>query len=354
MKWKCLNCGFEVDASVEYYWKCPRCSSPLILDYESTCEIVESKNVWERYRGFIPFKPGKYRGEGLTPLVEERVGEHRVLFKLDYLNPGGSFKDRGTALAIAYGYKLGFKKTLVDTSGNTGISVTLFSKLYGLEPIIVMPTTAPQGKKKAVLKLGGRLVEAESRAAATQLVTQFMSEPGVYYVGHIWNHLYPIGHATIAYEVFEEQGVPDVVIVPVGSGGLLLGVHYGFKKLKECGLIDRMPRIIGVQGYSCQPVYRELYGTEEKGEESNLADGILVPNPPRTREIVEAVKSTSGEVVLVGNIEIARAHSELWEQGFLVEPTSAATYAGYKKIMNKIPSGSKILIVLTGSGLKTL
>ena len=354
MKWRCNYCGFEGDASRTYYWRCPRCGSPLSLDYPVECEFSNSNVVWERYSGFTPFKPSKWRGEGLTPLVSEKNSGHTLLFKLDYLNPGGSFKDRGTALSIAYAYMLGYKKTLVDTSGNTGISVALYSKLYGLEPTIVMPKTAPVGKKKAVLKLGGRLVEAESRTAATQLVEEYTREPGVYYVGHLWSPLYIIGHATIAYEVYEDYGVPDYVILPIGSGGLLLGVVYGFEKLRECGFIEKTPRIIGVQGYSCQPVYRALYGVEEKGEDSTLADGVMVYNPPRAGEVAGKIREHGGDVVLVGNTEISRAHSELWQMGFLVEPTSAIVYAAYWRIREKIPSNSSILMVLTGSGLKTL
>lgn len=354
MFWKCLNCNYSDQALKSYYWKCPVCGSPLELEYVVNGEISHSKNIWERYRGFIPFIPEKTRGEGLTPVVEEKIGIHKLMFKLEYLNPGGSFKDRGTALAIYYGFKMGFKKSIVDTSGNTGISVTLYSKLYGLKPTIIMPREAPIGKKKAILKIGGEIIEAEGRIGASKTIYEYVKDPDVYYVAHLWNPLYYIGHATIAYEVYEENGIPDYVIVPVGSGGLLLGVAHGFKVLKYTGLSKKIPRIIAVQGYSSQPLYEVLYGQEMKGEESTLADGIMVANPPRLSQLANILKSTSGEVVLVGNSEIQEAHRELWENGFLVEPTSAVTLAAYKKIKNKIPENSSILLVLTGSGLKTL
>ena len=352
--WKCPRCGFRGDLSSEYYWKCPVCSSPLSLEYSVSGEITESKNVWERYRGFIPFKPEKYRGEGLTPLVVESTGAHELLFKLEYLNPGGSFKDRGTALAVYYGFKMGFRKSVVDTSGNTGISVALYSRLYGLNSVIIMPREAPEGKKRAVRQLGGVVIETEGRLGASKLVYEYINEPGTYYVAHLWNPLYIVGHATIAYEVYEDIGVPDYVIVPVGSGGLLLGVVYGFEKLRDLGLTNKVPRVIAVQGYSTQPVYTAMYGGSLPGEPSTLADGIMVSNPPRLAEIVDAIKRTNGEVVLIGNSEIARAHKTLWEWGFTVEPTSAVVYAAYEKISAKIPSKSRVLLVLTGSGLKTL
>lgn len=354
MKWVCRYCGFVESAFNRYYWKCPRCGNPLNLAYEVTGEITSSRNIWERYRGFLPIKPERSRGEGLTPLVEEKSSNHKLLFKLEYLNPGGSFKDRGTSLAVYYGFRMGYKKAVVDTSGNTGISVALFSRLYGLEPIIVMPKQAPEGKKKAVRRLGGKLVEAEGRVGASTTVHEYIKSEDTYYVAHLWNPLYIVGHATMSYEVFEEFGVPDYVIAPIGSGGLILSLMYGFSKLREMGLARRVPVFIGVQGYSCQPVYATMYGEEQPGEESTLADGIMVTNPPRTREIVEGLRSTGGKIVLVGNSEIAKAHEELWSWGFTIEPTSATVYAAYQKIKNDIPNGSSLLLVLTGSGLKTL
>lgn len=354
MIWICKYCGFQAELFEKYYWRCPRCSEPLHLSYHTTGELYSSRNIWERYRGFIPFIPSRTRGEGLTPLVVEKDRSHTLLFKLEYLNPGGSFKDRGTALAIYYGHRMGYTTALVDTSGNTGISVALYSKLYGLKAIVIMPKTAPPGKKKAVSKIGGLVIEAEDRTRANELVSSYISMENTYYVAHLWNPLYIIGHATISYEVFEEYGIPDYVIAPVGSGGLLLAIAYGFELLARHGLAKKKPRLIAVQGYSCQPVYREMHGHEAKGEESTLADGIMVYSPPRTREIVEVVKASNGDVILVGNSEIEHAHRQLWETGFLVEPTSAAVYAAYLKIREHIPSNSSILLVLTGSGLKTL
>ncbi|MEM4717890.1 MAG: pyridoxal-phosphate dependent enzyme [Desulfurococcaceae archaeon] len=354
MKWRCNYCGFEEDSTKQYYWKCPKCSNPLTIVYTETGEIYSSMNTWERYIGFTPLKPEKTRGEGLTPLVVEREGSHSLLFKLEYLNPGGSFKDRGTALAVYYGYRMGFKETLVDTSGNTGISVTLYSRLYGLRANIIMPKTAPIGKKKAVLKLGGNLIEAENRTHANELVAKYINDSKTYYVAHLWNPLYIVGHATISYEVYEEYGVPDYIIAPIGSGGLILALSHGFSMLIKHNLAKKKPRLIGVQGYSCQPVYETLKGEKNIGEESNLADGILVENPPRRVEIADTIKNSGGDIVLVGNTEIEKAHRELWEYGFLVEPTSATVYAAYEKIRNKLPDNVSILLVLTGSGLKTL
>ncbi|MEM0457799.1 MAG: pyridoxal-phosphate dependent enzyme, partial [Sulfolobales archaeon] len=112
-----------------------------------------------------------------------------------------------------------------------------------------------------------------------------------------------------------------------------------------------MPRPIAVQGYSSQPLYVKIHGERVIGEDSSLADGIMVQNPPRLNEIASKIREYNGEVVLVGNSDIRAAWNLLLERGFLVEPTSATVYAAYMKIRKKL-EGLKVLLPLTGSGLK--
>ncbi|MET1160610.1 MAG: pyridoxal-phosphate dependent enzyme [Thermoprotei archaeon] len=344
--WYCSKCGFRENIWKKYYWKCPLCGNPLDLDYQ--IEFDTSGRGILRYEGMLPFKPEKTRGEGSTPLVIEKSNSATILFKLEYLNPSGSFKDRGTSLAIYYAYKMGFKEVVEDTSGNTGISVTLYSKVYGLKPLIVMPRTAPYGKKLIIKKLGGTIVEARDRTEASQIVTKMVHDR--FYVAHTWSYFYIIGSSTIAYEVFEEYGIPDYVIAPIGSGGLFLGLFYGFKKLVELGLTDKFPKFIGVQGYSVHPVYKALAGHSVEGD-SSLADGIMVSNPPRLNELVSVIRESGGIVELVGNKEIIEALRELYELGFIVEPTSAVVWAVFRRLREKIQN-KVVLLPLTGSGLK--
>lgn len=345
--WYCPKCGFKESIWNNYYWKCPKCGSPIEIIYDKTFE--PRGNGLHRYSSLFPFKPVKTVGEGGTPLVVDEENNAKLLFKLEYLNPSGSFKDRGTALAIGYGYLLGYKSVVEDTSGNTGISVTLYSRVYGLKPLIIMPKNAPLGKKKLVKLLGGEIIEAKNRGEASKIVSNYVKSS--YYVAHIWSYFYIIGASTISYEVYEEYGVPDYMIVPVGSGGLFLGLMNGFEYLYTQGLIRHVPKPVVVQGYSVQPVYEKLYGEKIAGEESDLADGIMVPEPPRINEILEYIGKYNGKIVLVGNSEIKQALQELLDKGFIVEPTSATVYAAYKKMIDEF-RGKEVLLPLTGSGLK--
>lgn len=350
--WYCPRCGFK-DDDTKYYWKCPRCNTPLEIVFEASWR-PRGRGL-RRYSSSLPVKPLKTLGEGGTPLVKKRLWGLKLWFKLDYLNPTGSFKDRGAAISLAYASLRGFKKVVEDTSGNTGIAITAYSRLYGLKPVIYMPRTAPRGKKILVKSLGGIVVETKDRGEAAEKVLEGLRGGNVFYVAHTWSPLFIEGNTTIAYEVFEQGFRGSIVVSPIGSGGLLLGVYKGFKRLKEWGLWKDTMFYVGVQGYSCQPVYKAVYGREARGGDSSLADGIMVPKPPRIHEIAEVIKE-NGVVVLVENKEIISSLKKLYRMGFVVEPTSATVLAGLRKALDQglIDRGDEVLLILTGSGLKTL
>lgn len=346
-RWSC-SCGFNESIWISYYWKCPKCGRPLNILFEKRFE--PSGRGLLRYSSALPLKPLRSMGEGSTPTVVYEDGVNRIIFKLEYLSPSGSFKDRGSALSIGYAYMMGYRTVVEDTSGNTGISVSMYSALYGLKARIFMPKTAPRGKKILVKSLGAELIETESREEAMHAVLEQIGSS--YYVAHTWSFLYILGASTISYEVYEEHGVPDLVIAPVGSGGLFLGLNYGYRSIVELGLEKKTPHFVAVQGCSVQPVYERIHGYRYCGE-SLLADGMMVAKPPRLEEIVWIITKEGYEVHLVNDEEIGEALHELLQLGFIVEPTTATLWAAYRKIREKY-RGKTVLIPLTGSGLKTL
>jgi len=349
--WICKQCGFR-ESVRKYYWRCPKCGAPLDVEYEGSWN-PRGKGL-ARYASSLPVSPTKTLGEGLTPIVKMKINKIKIWFKLEYLNPTGSFKDRGASLSLYFAKKLGYKTAVEDTSGNTGIAVTAYANLYDLKSIIYMPKQAPKGKKNLVKILGGEVIEAPSRAEASKMVLEKIKEPGVFYVAHIWSPLFIEGNKTIAYEAFEQGFKHGVLAVPIGSGGLLLGVYRGYKDLFNWGLVKEIPFILGIQGCSVQPVYTAIYGKPLECGESTLADGIMVSNPPRVKEVVDVIKRY-GNIVLVNNDEIIKALKILYKHGLIVEPTSAAVLAGILKALDYgiIDPGDNVLALLTGSGLKT-
>lgn len=350
----CRKCGFTYDLVKNYHFRCPKCGSPINIIYNKSWNPKGSG--LKRYSSMLPLAPLKSRGEGSTPLTIVDYNGLRLWLKLEYLNPSGSFKDRGSSLAVSHAYSLGYNRVLEDSSGNTGLSVSLYSRVYGLSATIIVPKHAPQGKKDLIRLFGADVIEAQNRSEAARIALELAKDTHVYYIAHTWNPLYPIAYKTIAYEAYEQGFDGEAVVVPIGSGGLALGLYWGFKDLHDLGLINNIPIFIGVQGVSSRPVYEGLYGIVDIKGSSELADGILVKEPPRLEEIIAVFRETKGCVVLIDNNDIIYGLKKLIDYGFIVEPTSASVMPGIEKAYKlcRLDHVKNILVPLTGSGLKMI
>lgn len=355
----CSGCGKAYDPGT-LAWRC-ECGSPLDVEKEMPSGNMrfEGWGVW-RYRPLLPLLDERCvvtLGEGSTPVIERNLYGARVLLKLEYLNPTGSFKDRGSTVMVSNLKAVGVEEVAIDSSGNAGCSVAAYASAAGLRCRVYVPAGAPRAKKMQISLYGAELVEVAG--PRSEVGRRLLSElkPGTAYASHMWNPYFIEGLKTIAYEVVELSGAPEAVVLPVGSGGLLLGVYRGFAEAARLGLAERVPRAVAVQAAGYTPVYDALYGpygAEPPAEP--FADGIAIPNPPRLKQVVEVIARSGGGAVVVENWEIKEAVKDLARAGLLVEPTSAAAAAGLRRALENglIDKGERVLLPLTGSGLKTL
>ena len=360
---KCSRCGrrYPVDSLV---WRC-ECGSP--LDLVST--VGASELYLERTKGgrssmyeyveLLPVDPERVvsLGEGCTPIVERDYRGVELHLKLEYLNPTGSFKDRGASLMISHLASLGLREIVEDSSGNAGAAVAAYSSAAGIKCKIFVPAHAPGAKLAQIRAYGAEVVVVEGDREKVAEEARSAAARS-YYASHLWNPFFVEGIKTISYEALEQAGYVSVVLAPVGSGGLALGLYKGFREAREAGIVDSIPRLYGVQAESCAPVYEMLHGGLEVAarEGPPLADGIAVPSPPRKRQVAEAIKESRGDVVLVSDSEIASALRKLARWGFLVEPASATALAALDKLVDsgEVDRGERALVPLTGTGLKTI
>jgi threonine synthase len=338
---RCPRCGVELDLLAKHHL-CPRCGEPLLLRVE--LRVPEEGGL----ESLIPEDLKLVTlGEGRTPTVE--LGNY--LLKLEFLNPTGSFKDRGASLSVSRALKLGFKVVIEDSSGNSGISTAAYSARAGLKARIYVPKDAPQGKLRLIKAFGAEVVTSETRNEAHR---RAVSDGSGFYVGHVVDPFFIEGVKDISLELYSLRKDLGAVVVPVASGTLFLGILKGFEELLELGLIDEVPTLIPVEacGYSklrgyLKPVY--LGCTES--EKSLLADALRLTIVPRLRQIAEgAVRAKAPYVVIVGDGAIGEALKELYSLGLPVEPSSAATYAAAKYVAKDL--GTRVVVPLTGSGLK--
>ncbi len=358
LKLYCRRCGKRFDFN-PFLFRCPVCNGVLDLEWKgkpSSLEVEEREyGIFKFKKFFPPGLPTTSLGEGETPIIKS--SDKNIYFKLEYLNPSGSFKDRGSALAISLVRKYGFKEVNEDSSGNAGSSIALYSSAFGVRANVYMPRDAPDNKKNLVRIMGGVLKLEGDRETANKAAIEDSIKRKVYYVGHVLNPFFIIGLKTISYEIYLKGVFPEDIFIPVGSGGLYLGIYQGYRELQDMGLIEDIPRLHTVEVPGYERIYKRVYNREVyPGEKTELADGLRVSGPPRIDEVLEGLNATGGDCFVVSEGEIRDSIKILLRKGLFIEPTSAVAYAAYRKArLNKLISNEdKVLIPLTGSGFKAI
>ena len=342
-------------------WRCAICGGTIIITNLPPFvpgQIVQDEwSLW-RYAAMLPVEKRFSLGEGGTPLVKVDWPGGAFLAKLEYLNPTGSFKDRGIAILVNHLLQQGVMEVVEDSSGNAGASLALYAGAAGIHARIFAPSSAPAGKKR-LIALNAELVEVPGpRSASTEACYEAARQTA--YASHAWSPFFVAGQMTAAWEVWEQLGrrAPDAIVCPVGHGGLFLGFARGFRALLDAGLIERMPAMIAVQSASCDPVVRAWQQgrdePERAAQNATVADGIVVTLPTRGREMLAAIRATDGAALRVDDDAILRARDMLTKRGLLVEPTSAVPVAALEMLRAQIGDSVEIVVALTGSGLKSL
>jgi len=308
-------------------------------------------------------------GEGWTPLVDldwkgypgDSARPSHVCVKAEYLNPTGSFKDRGAALLVTALRAAGVRQVVDDSSGNAGAALAAYAARGGLDATVYVPAHASPVKQAQIAVYGAEIVAVPgSRADAARAVLQAV-KGGAVYASHAYSPLYAHGMKTIAFELWEQCGgcTPGSIVVPLGHGGLLLGLHIGFGELLAAGLIERRPRLLGVQAEACAPLARAW----EKGarevepveEGDTVAGGVRIASPSWGRQVLDAVRQSEGAILAISDREAMRAQRKLARLGFYVEPTSALAVAALDHVgdIEGFDVSALTIVVLTGSGFKT-
>ncbi len=312
-------------------------------------------------------------GEGWTPLVDLDWDGHAVHVKVESLNPTGSFKDRGAALLVTALRAAGVRKVVEDSSGNAGAALSAYAARGSLDATIYVPGHASSVKQAQIAVYGAEIVtvpgsRTDTAAAVLQAVEEGVDavtgdkrHRGVVYASHAYSPLYAQGMKTIAFELWEQCGgcTPGSVVVPLGHGGLLLGLHIGFDELLSAGLIERRPRLFGVQSEACAPLARAwergASEVEPVEERETVAGGVRIAAPPWGRQVLDAVRRSDGAIVAVSDEEAMTAQRKLARRGFYVEPTSALAMAALDRVDDGDPFdlAPPTIVVLTGSGFKS-
>lgn len=356
----CKNCGKPYpDLGTPY-----RCECGGVFDigptfFDKQVEVDENLHgMWKYKNSFTLEKdsPEITLGEGNTPLVEIPFKGRKVFLKLEYQNPTGSYKDRGTSVLASFLKSRGVNTAAEDSSGNAGASFAAYAARTGISARVFVPESASGPKRSQIEAYGAELIRVPGpRIEATKAVMHAV-EQGIAYGSHAYMPFGLSGIATISYEIVEQLGrTPGTVISPIGHGGLLYGMMIGFQKMKMAKQINQEPFYLGVQSAGCAPVeyaYANHISTITNVEESaTVAEGVRVSHPMRGEAILSHLHQTQGKIIKIIESEILEAYYRLGKLGFFVEPTSALAWAGMVNHLESLPD--PIILILTGSGLKT-
>ena len=369
---RCVTCGSLYPHNPRLF-TCRSCGgllevvTPVDSGFEWGRVRARRFGVW-RYRELLPLaewvKPVSL-GEGGTPLVKvvRAAGPH-VFVKFEGSNPTGSFKDRGMAVGVTIAKGLGVEGVVVASTGNTAASAAAYAARAGLRCLVYLPRGGvARGKLAQALLHGAEVVEVDGFFDdALELVLEE-------YVERSYSKLYPLnsvnpwrleGQKTLAFELVDELGnTPDVVVVPVGNAGNISAIWKGFRELRDLGVISGTPRMIGVQATGAAPLAktwstgsRELQVVEEP---RTIASAIRIGRPVNWVKALKAVEESRGALLTVSDEEILEAIKMLARlEGLGVEPSSAASLAGYLKALEEglVDRGETVVLVATGHALK--
>ncbi len=373
----CRGCksAFSTDEPI---WQCKKCGSSLNVVYDYTKlereigkEIIRKRptNLW-RFKEFLPLKKDAHLvslGEGWTPIVSssfygKKLGVN-LLFKLEFLNPTGSFKDRGTAVMVSKIKQLDVKKIADDSSGNAGSSLACYGAKEGIDCTIYTPGHAASGKLHQIQMYGAKLRTVPGfRHEVTQKIKEDCGgDKELYYASHNLNPFFLEGTKTLALETAEQLNwqVPDHILFPVGGGALIIGSFKGFKELYKLGWVKKIPKLHGVQSEACPPIVKSFESDSDQVPEveisETVAEGIHIKKPERSKEILESIRESEGSAVAVAEDDILKYYREIAQkEGIFCEPTSAVSLAGLDKLLKRgiIKEDEMVLLPITGFGLK--
>lgn len=362
MEISCVNCGSPYP-SIGLPFCCTQCGqlydfhSPLIFDQ---AQVDGSQpGIW-RYRhtfGAFTVNEPVSLGEGGTPLLWANTFGHMVAFKCEFLNPSGSFKDRGSAIVTALLKTRGISKAVEDSSGNAGASFAAYAARAGIKARIFVPESTSGPKRRQIEAYGAELISISGSRSDAAEAAMSATKGGAIYASHAYLPFNLAGYATAAYEIYDQLGsiMPGAVILPVGQGGLLLGLVRGFEALRIANNIKvNTPKIIGVQTRACAPIW-ELFTegkvrTDISDMKRILAEGIQVCHPMRGDMVIQLVMESHGSICVVDEVKIIPGRNALARMGFFVEPTSAIVWSALQQTLQDLPD--PIIVILTGSGYK--
>ena len=356
-----------------------RAGKPLLVRYDLAAlgaaldkeELARRPPDMWRYREFLPVRKAANivsLGEAMTPIMPmprlgPGTGGGELFVKDEGRLPTGSFKARGMSVAVSMARELGVGRLAAPTAGNAGAALAAYASRAGIESYVFCPDDAPEATISEIALQGARVWRVNGLINdCGKIVGEGTEAMGWFDVSTLKEPYRIEGKKTMGLELAEQFGwtVPDVIFYPTGGGTGLIGMWKAFAELGEIGWIGpQRPRMIAVQAAGCAPIVRAFEAGAEFAEPwrdaHTIAHGMRVPVAIGDFLILRAVRESQGFATAVTDEAIEAARAEVaGEEGVLLCPEGAATYAAYKEALadGRVGKDETALLFNCATGLK--
>jgi threonine synthase len=331
--------------------------------------LRSSGGLW-RWRELLPVQSWEsvlYLGEGATPLLAApRLGKPldvQLHVKRESLNPTGSFKARGMAVAVSRAVELGARHLVAPSAGNAGGALAAYAAMAGARATVIMPADAPEPNQAEVLATGAELLLLDGLISdCGRLARLIADEMGAFDLSTLKEPYRVEGKKTMGFEIVEQLGwrMPDAIVYPTGGGTGIVGMWKAFSELEALGLIgSERPRMYCVQSEGCAPIVRAFeegsrFARPWEGAHTAAA-GIRVPSAVGDFLILDAVRDSGGAAIAVPENEILAMQPRLAQLGLgYASLETAAAAAGLQALVaSGAIDGGEVVLFDTGAGFKS-
>ncbi len=375
LKLQCTKCDKKYKLINKLNCECGGILEIVGYDYKRVEYNQKPVKVWD-YKDLLPVNETKNiitLAEGLTPLIRaknlgSKIGLKNLYIKDETRNPTGSFKDRPTSIAISKALELGIKTVILASSGNAATSAAAYAAKGNLECILCIPEDTPVEKVTQARIYGAQINKIQGNYSNSyKKALEYAIKNEWFNVTSTYLNPYSVeGDKVIAYELFNElEAVPDYILVPIGAGPLLHGVFKGFEELRALGLVESLPKMVGVQSEGCCPIV-ESYEKNQKEVYSwsktinTLASGINDPLVGYEKDgtfTLDTIYQSNGYAIKSDDKSTMKGlYSLAQNEGIFAEPAGAIGVAGVQQLLKKkrINPEDIVVILVTGHGLKNM
>jgi threonine synthase len=322
-----------------------------------------SPTLIERYREYLPVTdatPVISLGEGQTPLVKAQnlpellqAPKLQLYFKLEGLNPTGSFKDRGMTMCMSKALEAKTAGIICASTGNTSASAAAFAAKAKLPCYVLLPAGhVALGKLAQALLYKARVIPLDGNYDQALDMVRTVADSMKLTIVNAINPFRLEGQKTAAFEVLEAlHDAPDCLFIPVGNAGNMSAYWRGFKQWRDLGKVKKAPAMFGFEAEGAAAIVRG----EPINNPETIATAIRIGKPTFWKEAEAAAQESGGRIDCVSDEAILDAYKLLAQsEGIFCEPSSAASLAGLIKALKlgMVLQDATVVCVLTGNGLK--